>query len=62
MGKRKSERPQLKLVGHYMIINGERFEIDPSKTDLPNRCKLALAEMATGKKYEFVNAMVTVGS
>lgn len=55
MAKRKRKRPELKVVGHYMMVNGEKVEIDPLKTNLPDRCKVALAEMATGKKYELVS-------
>lgn len=52
----RKRRPELKVVGHYMIINGEKVKIDPLKTDLPDRCKLALAEMITGQKYELVES------
>lgn len=48
-------RPKLKLKGHYMMIDGQRVEIDPHQTDLPDRCLLALAEMATGQQYELVD-------
>lgn len=50
----KRKRPELKIIGHYMMVNGEKIAIDPLKTNLPDRCKLAIAEMATGKKYELV--------
>lgn len=49
-----AKRRKLKLVGEYMMIGGERVLIDPYKTDLPDRCKLALAEISTGKKFEFI--------
>lgn len=49
------KRPQLKVVAHYMVIDGEKVQINPYETDLPDRCKLALAEMATGHKYELVD-------
>lgn len=48
------KRPKLKTVGRYMILNGEKVELDLTKTDLADRCKLALAEMMTGNKYELV--------
>lgn len=55
MQKRQShKRPQIKIVAEYMMINGEKVEIDPFKTDLPDRCKLALAEICTGQKFELV--------
>ncbi|WP_157259330.1 hypothetical protein [Paenibacillus sp. GM2] len=47
-------RKKLKLVGQYIMIDGEKVLIDPFKTDLPDRCKLALAEIFTGKKYELM--------
>jgi hypothetical protein len=47
-------RKPLKLVGHYMIIEGKELEIDPLKTDLPDRCKLIWAELVTGCKCEIV--------
>lgn len=51
MGKRR-ERPEIKIVAHYRVIEGVKTEIDPYKTDLPLRCRLAVAEMVTGKKYK----------
>lgn len=48
------KRPTLKVVAHYMMIDGEKTEIDPAKTDLPDRCKLVLAEMMTGQKHELL--------
>lgn len=53
---KKRKRPQLKVVGHYMMIDGKKTQIDPFKTNLPDRCKLALAEMVTGQKYELVQS------
>ncbi|MNS38117.1 hypothetical protein D3C86_952520 [compost metagenome] len=50
MAKRKT----LKIVAHYMLHQGERVLIDPYKTDLPDRCKLAVAEVITGSKCDFV--------
>lgn len=49
------KRPKLRIGGHYRIINGEIVEIDPFVTDIPDRCKLILAEIMTGKKVTFVN-------
>lgn len=48
-----AKRPKLKIVAHFIVFEGKRIEIEPGKTDLPDRCKLALAEMVTGNKYEF---------
>lgn len=46
---RKRNKPEpIVLGGHFMRINGEIVEIDPLKTNLPLRCKLALYEMMTG--------------
>lgn len=60
MAKRK--RPELKIVGHYMMIDGVKTPIDPLKTNLPDRCKLALAEMITGLKHELVKSSESSGS
>ncbi|MGG1661733.1 hypothetical protein [Brevibacillus sp. NRS-1366] len=54
------KRPELKIRAHYMLIDGEKVEIDPLKTDLPDRCKLLLAELMTGQKYELVEEGSTV--
>ncbi|MCM3145351.1 hypothetical protein [Brevibacillus sp. MER 51] len=51
----RKKRPQLRIVAHYMMINGEKVAIDPTKTDLPERCKLAWAEMVTGEPHEYVD-------
>lgn len=48
------KRPNLRITGHYRIINGEIVEIDPFATDIPDRCKLILAEIMTEKKVTFV--------
>lgn len=48
------KRPELIIVGHFVKVNGERKEIDPRKTDIADRCKLAIAEMLTGNQYELV--------
>lgn len=52
MTKRKP-RPQLRIVGHYRMIDGIKTAIDPFKTDIPDRCKLVVAEIATGQKLSF---------
>jgi hypothetical protein len=39
-----------------MRIDGEIVEIDPLKTDLPLRCKLALYEMMTGVPHVAVES------
>lgn len=48
------QKSVLKIVAHYVVADGKRIEIDPALTDLPDRCKIALAEMFTGKKHEEV--------
>nr|WP_158325987.1 adenylosuccinate synthetase [Brevibacillus laterosporus] len=45
MSKKRTNRKPIKIAAHYMLIDGKKVEIDPYKTDLPDRCKLALAEM-----------------
>lgn len=40
-------------VKHYMLVEGEKVEIDPLKTDLPDHCRLVWAEMMTGQKHAF---------
>lgn len=52
--RKRNKRKQLKVVGDYMMINGEKVKINPFETDLPDRCKLLLAELETGHKYELV--------
>ncbi|MCG6197242.1 hypothetical protein FOI68_20470 [Brevibacillus sp. LEMMJ03] len=56
MKVRPRKRPQIKVVAHYMLIDGKEVEIDPFKTDLPDRCKLVLAEIATGRQLKLVEA------
>jgi hypothetical protein len=56
MNKQSRNRPKIKIVAHYMLIDGKEVEIDPYKTDLPDRCKLALAEMVTGRQCRLVDA------
>jgi hypothetical protein len=51
---KRVERPQLKIAGHFVEIDGRLVEIDPVKTDLPARCKLIWAEAMTGNKYELI--------
>lgn len=48
-----AKRKKLRVVGHYMMDGDTRVLINPYKTDLPDRCKLAIAEINTGKKFEF---------
>lgn len=50
----RKERPKIRVVMHAMVLDGELVSIDPASTDLPDRCKLAMAEMITGRKHEFV--------
>lgn len=50
----RKQRTNLIVTGHFMMIDGGKVEIDPFKTDLPARCKLALAEIRTGKKHEII--------
>jgi hypothetical protein len=47
-------RPPFRTGAHYRLINGEKVEIDPLKTDIPDRCKLIWAEIVTGCKCELV--------
>lgn len=42
------------VVRVFMLVDGQEVMVDPQNTDLPDRCKLALAEMTTGQKHEFV--------
>ena len=49
MGK---EKKRLRIGKHYMMVGSEKVEIDPTKGDLPDRCKVAYAEMLTGDTYE----------
>ncbi len=53
--RRKRARPKIEVVAHYMEINGELVEIDPAKTDLPDRCKLVIVEAITGQKCRLVD-------
>ncbi|KKX54440.1 hypothetical protein [Brevibacillus borstelensis] len=56
------KRPTIKIVAEYMMIDGKKVEIDPFQTDLPDRCKLAIAEMTTGQKYELAEAKLLKAS
>lgn len=38
-----------------MLIDGKEVEIDPFKTNLPDRCKQALTEIVTGHPCRFVD-------
>jgi hypothetical protein len=53
MGTRK-EREPIRLGGHYMNVNGEVVKIDPLTTNLPGRCKVAIAEMTTGQPHVLI--------
>jgi len=52
----KQKRPEIVIVGHYVVIGGEKRPFDPHHSNLPDRCKQAIAEMVSGKKYELVEA------
>lgn len=56
MSKRKQQ--EIKIVSHYMRIDGELIEInptDPKHAELHDRCKLAWLEMSTGQKHRLIN-------
>lgn len=57
--KKERKRQQFYLIGHFMIIDGKEVEIDPVKTDLPDRCLLAIGEMTTGKKCELIEKKIS---
>lgn len=48
------KRPKLKIVTHYMLIDGKKKIVNPMETNLPDRCKLALAEIVTGRKHKLI--------
>lgn len=48
----KKNRPVL-IFRDFMMVEGKKVELDLQKTDLADRCKLALAEMLSGQTYEF---------
>lgn len=52
---RKKDRPKL-VFKDFTLIDGVKVEIEPLKTNLPDRCKLALMEMTTGLTYEIVKS------
>ena len=52
----KQKRPEIVVVGHYVVIGGEKRSFDLLHSNLPDRCKQAIAEMVSGKKYELVEA------
>ncbi len=56
MARKRNKPEPIVLGGHFMRINGEIVEIDPLKTDLPLRCKLALYEMMTGVPHVAVES------
>jgi hypothetical protein len=37
-----------------MRVDGELVPINPSETNLPDRCKLAFAEMSTGQPHRLI--------
>lgn len=43
---KKRKRPNLRIIDHFMIVDGTKIKIDPSKTDLPDRCKMFLVEIS----------------
>lgn len=51
----KMRNRKMIIVGHYMITDCVKVEIDPFKTNLPDRCKLALAQMMTSHKFELIH-------
>lgn len=54
---KRRKRPKLWIRKHYMMIDGQKVEIDPSKTQpLADLCLLAWVEMVTGEKHMFVNS------
>jgi len=55
-GVPKQKRPEIVVVGHYVVIGGEKRSFDLLHSNLPDRCKQAIAEMVSGKKYELVEA------
>jgi len=54
MGRSRKQAEPLRIVGHYRRVDGELISINPAETNLPDRCKLALAEMATGQPHQLV--------
>jgi|GEM_PF-2158083 len=57
--KKRQERPQLKIVGIYAMVDDARVLINPKDrefSDFQDRCKLALAEMTTGQTHELIKS------
>jgi len=52
---KRRKRPAIRIGAHYMLIDGKEVEIDPFKTNLPDRCKQALTEIVTGHPCRFVD-------
>ena len=52
--KKRRVRPQLRIGGFYILVNGERVEVDPFKGDFPDRFKKIWAEAMLGCKVELV--------
>ena len=43
---------------HFVVVDGQRKEIDPSKVDgISEQCKILWANMVTGKEHTLVSAM-----
>ncbi|MEK3993665.1 hypothetical protein MKY29_02835 [Psychrobacillus sp. FSL K6-2365] len=41
---------------HFILIDGERKQIDPSKVEvISEQCKLLWANLATGKEHILIN-------
>lgn len=54
MAAKRKERPVLVITEHRALIDGKVIIIDPREYGIPERCKLAWAEMTTGVKHELV--------
>lgn len=54
MGRSQKQTEPLRIVGHYMRVDGELVPINPSETNLPDRCKLAFAEISTGQPHRLI--------
>lgn len=52
----KKEKTSVIILSHFMVVDGREVEIDPKDTTLPDICKLAISEMVSGKKHEFVSS------
>lgn len=60
--KTNNNRPELRIVANYMMVDGEEVRIDPAQTNLPDRCKLAWAEISTGQPHEIVEEVIKKAS